>query len=110
MTLVAAVLLWIIKARVGLSETEWRVWKNFSLAAVAALVLLLVLPSSTAVDRISLYIMPLQLAVLSRVPLAIGSSLTGRVAVVGYSALVEFVWLNYAQFAKAWVPYHFYPF
>lgn len=110
MTLVAAVLLWIIKARVGLSETEWRVWKNFSLAAVAALVLLLVLPSSTAVDRISLYIMPLQLAVLSRVPLAIGSSLTGRVAVVGYSALVEFVWLNFAQFASFWVPYQLYPF
>src|SRR4030095_4419795 len=74
MTLVAAIVLWITKSRLGLTETEWRLWRNFSLAAVASLVLLLVLPSSTAVDRISLYLMPLQLAVLSRVPLAIGSS------------------------------------
>ncbi len=110
MTLIAAVILWITKARLDLNETERRVWRNFSLAAVAALVLLFLLPSSTAVDRMSLYIMPLQLAVLSRVPLAIGSAQMGRVAVIGYSALVEFVWLNYAQFASFWVPYQFYPF
>lgn len=110
MTLVAAIAWWITKSRLDLNETERRVWGNFSLAAVAALILLLILPSSTAVDRMSLYIMPLQLAVLSRMPLAIGSSITGRIAVVGYSALVEFVWLNFAQFASFWVPYRFYPF
>ena len=58
----------------------------------------------------SLYIMPLQLAVLSRVPLAIASPLTGRIAVVLYSALVQFVWLNFAQFASFWLPYQFYQF
>jgi hypothetical protein len=110
MTMLAAIVLWITRGRLGLNETERKLWTNFSLAAVAALVLLFVLPSSTAVDRISLYIIPLQLAVLSRVPLATGSPLGGRVAVLGYSAMVEFVWLNYAQFSKAWVPYHFYPF
>ena len=110
MTLVAAVILWLGRKQFALTETEWRLWRNFSVASLAALVLLLVLPSTTAVDRMSLYIIPLQLAVLSRVPLVTGSALGGRVAVLGYSALVEFVWLNYAQFAKAWVPYHFYPF
>ncbi len=110
MTLIAAILLWIGRGRFAFTETEGRLWRNFSLAAVAALVLLFVLPSSTAVDRMSLYIIPLQLAVLSRVPLATGSPLGGRVAVLAYSALVEFVWLTYGQFAWAWVPYHFYPF
>lgn len=110
MTLVAALILWLGRKKFALNETEWRLWRNFSLASLAALVLLFALPSSTAVDRMSLYIIPLQLAVLSRVPLATGSQLGGRVAVLGYSALVEFVWLNYAQFAKAWVPYQFYPF
>jgi hypothetical protein len=110
MTVVAAMVLWIGKRQFAFTETEWRLWRNFSFAAVAALVLLFVLPSSTAVDRISLYIIPLQLAVLSRVPLVTGSLMGGRVAVLAYSALVEFVWLNYAQFAKAWVPYQFYPF
>jgi hypothetical protein len=110
MTLFAALILWIGRRAFALTDTERRLWRNFSFAAVAALILLLVLPSSTAVDRISLYIMPLQVAVLSRVPLATGSRMGGRVAVLGYSALVQFVWLNYAQFAKAWVPYQFYPF
>jgi EpsG family len=110
MTLFAALVLWITRRQLGLTETEWRLWRNFSLAAVAALVLLFVLPSSTAVDRISVYLMPLQLAVLSRVPIAIRSELPGRAAVIGYSALVQFVWFNYAQFSRLWVPYQFYPF
>jgi hypothetical protein len=110
MTLVAAIVLWIGRGQLALTDTESRLWRNFAIAAVAALVLLFVLPSSTAVDRMSLYIIPLQLAVLSRVPLATGSLMGGRAVVLGYSALVEFVWLNYAQFAKAWVPYQFYPF
>jgi hypothetical protein len=110
MAMLAAIILWVTKERLGLSDAEWRIWRNFALGAVAALVLLLVLPSSTAVDRMSLYLMPLQLAVLSRVPVAIGSPLAGRAAILGYSAFVQFVWLNYAQFSRAWVPYHFYPF
>ena len=110
MTMLAAIVLWLAKDRLGLNDTERRLWRNFSLAAVAALILLIVLPSSTAVDRISLYIIPLQLAVLSRIPLATASVMGGRVAVLGYSALVQFVWLNYAQFARLWVPYRFYPF
>jgi hypothetical protein len=79
------------------------------LAAVGFLILLFVLPSSTAVDRMSLYIMPLQIAVLARIPLAFNSTFGGRFAVVGYLALVEFVWLNFAQHAHFWVPYQFYP-
>jgi hypothetical protein len=110
MTVFAALLLWALGRRLKLGENERRLWKNFSIASVAALLLLLVLPSSTAVDRISLYLMPLQIAVLARLPIALGSPVLGRVAVLGYSALVEFVWLNYAQFADAWVPYRFYLF
>jgi len=30
--------------------------------------------------------------------------------VVGYAALVELVWLNFAQFASFWVPYQLFPF
>jgi hypothetical protein len=71
---------------------------------------LFVLPSSTAVDRMSLYIMPLQIAVLSRIPLALNSSFGGRAVVLAYVALVEFVWLNFAQHARYWVPYQVYPF
>jgi hypothetical protein len=72
------------------------------------LVLLLVLPSSTAVDRLALYVMPLQVAVLSRFPLAFGRRM-GTFIVVLYSLAIEFVWLNFATHARFWIPYQVYP-
>ena len=72
-------------------------------------VLLLVLPSSTVVDRLALYVFPLQLAVLSRVPRALGSEGLGRLLVIAYCFLVQFVWLNFAAHAEYWVPYRLYP-
>ena len=110
MNLVAALAFWVAGRRMHFSETEWKIWLNFSLASVGFLILLFVLPSSTAVDRMSLYIMPFQIGVLSRVPLALNSSFAGRAVVLAYVASVEFVWLNFAQHSRFWVPYQFYPF
>jgi hypothetical protein len=109
MNLVAALAFWILGRRMHFTETEWKLWRNFSFAAVGFLILLLALPSSTAVDRMSLYIMPLQIAVLARIPLAFNSTFGGRLVVLSYLALVEFVWLNFAQHAHFWVPYQFFP-
>ncbi|WP_235091252.1 EpsG family protein [Sphingomonas lutea] len=104
MNMFAAVLFWLAGSRMEFSERERRLWQNYSLAAAGLLFLLLVLPSSTAVDRMALYILPLQLVVLSRLPLAIGQ-FTGKIAVAGYLLLVQFVWLNFSQYARYWVPY-----
>ena len=109
MNLFAAVIFWSAGRRLLFNDLERKLWRNFSLAAVGFLVLLFVLPSSTAVDRMSLYIMPLQLAVLSRAPFMFRSALTGKLAVVAYLAAVQFVWLNYAKHAEFWVPYRFFP-
>jgi hypothetical protein len=109
MNMLAAILLWLARRKLELSPLEWKVWRNFSFASVAALVFLVLSPSSAAVDRISLYIIPLQIAVLGRVPLIFKSRLFGTVMVTAYCFLVEFVWLNFAQFSSEWVPYQFYP-
>ena len=76
--------------------------------------LLFALPSSTAVDRLALYIIPLQLVVLSRVPDAFPSRDGGRnvqllVTIILYSAAIQFVWLTFANHAEFWLPYQFYP-
>jgi hypothetical protein len=109
MNIVAAFIFLVIGRRLQFNETEWRLWRNFSLAAFVFLLLLFAVPSSTAVDRMSLYILPLQLAVLSRIPLAFNSPSVGRGLVLTYAALIEFVWLNFAAHAYLWVPYRFYP-
>ena len=53
----------------------------------------------------ALYLMPLQLVVLSRAYLLFRNPKIGVIAVIGYAFLVQLVWLNFAQFASKWVPY-----
>lgn len=68
--------------------------------------------ASTAVDRVGLYLIPLQLFVFSRVP-RLAKDTRSRtllvLGIVGYYAAVQFVWLNFATHAEYWLPYQFMP-
>lgn len=106
--------LFLVYRRRFVMPNELRIfWTWMSMGALVFLVLLVVSPSSTAVDRVALYWIPLQLFVLSRLPNALGAQ-DGRnkvwvLRVVWYSAAVLFVWLSFATHAFAWLPYQFYP-
>jgi hypothetical protein len=84
-----------------------------ALGALAFVLLLKISPSSTAVDRVALYWIPLQLFVWSRIPDALASSNAGKLfwttSVVFYSTAVLFVWLIFGDHAVYWLPYQFYP-
>ena len=108
MNLVPATVFFFFRRRLGFSDRERRIWFYHSVAAFGLLILLLTLPSSTAVDRLALYVMPLQIAVLSRAPIILGAR-AGTILVLLYSLAVQFVWLNFATHAKYWVPYQFIP-
>jgi hypothetical protein len=92
-------------------KSTWMILAVLALLLVPALVLS---PSSTAVDRLGLYLIPLQLMVLSRVPDSFGKSERSTnslaLAVILYSGAVQFVWLTFATHAQYWLPYQFYPF
>jgi len=64
--------------------------------------------ASTAVDRMALYFIPIQLAVFSRLPFLarkqISPSVTKILIVILYT-LVLLVWLMYATNARYWLPY-----
>jgi hypothetical protein len=109
MSLGPAALFFLRRRQLGFEEREQRVWRNLSVAAFAIVAVLLLSPSSAAVDRLALYVIPLQLAVLSRPRSLFTSKGFGTFLVVLYSAAVEFAWLNYAHHARYWVPYHFWP-
>ena len=49
------------------------------------------------------------LAVLPRLAYLFRKQSLGRFLIIGYSALVLFVWLNFAVHAEYWVPYEIYP-
>ena len=67
---------------------------------------------ATAIDRVALYLIPLQLFVFARLP-RLARTVKGRtllvLGVVGYYSAVQFVWLNFATHAQYWLPYQFMP-
>ncbi len=114
MNFLPAVLLLLSGNRLFRSAEERNVWRTFALLAIAAAAALMLIQSSVIVDRLSMYLIPLQLFVFVRLadPTTSGaiSSLTWRTLIIAYSALVLFVWLNFAANAWAWVPYRSYLF
>lgn len=114
MNAVPAVLFLLWRKHFAMSMADRKFWTWIALIALGFMVLLQVSPSSTAVDRVGLYIIPLQLVVLSRLPEVLGrSSGSGNkglvLSVIVYSFLVQFIWLFYAIHAYLWLPYQFYP-
>lgn len=109
MNLVPAITFLLFRRRLMFRPVEMRMWTFFSIAALVMLLALLALPSSTVVDRLSLYLIPLQIAVLPRLARLRKSYTLGRFLIIGYAAPVLFVWLNYAAHSQYWVPYHIYP-
>lgn len=107
MSLVPGVLLLATQRRLFPDPHERSLWRAFAIASVAAALLLFVLPSTTAVDRLALYLLPLQLAVFSSLPRLAGEGRGQalRLQVVAYAAAIQFVWLNFAVHAQYWLPY-----
>ncbi|MCK4585767.1 MAG: EpsG family protein [Gammaproteobacteria bacterium] len=104
-----SLLFFIYFPRIKKAWPDYRVWLVLSLATFILLPLVMI--SSTAVDRVALYLIPLQLAVFSRLPMFYSVS-GGRniiiMAIVAFYALVLLVWLNYATHAPYWLPYQNY--
>lgn len=94
----------------------WKTWRTvfpnywfwFWIAAGSLLAVALVGVASTAVDRIALYFIPIQVVVFSRLPFLLRKQVSPAIVTIGIVlgyALVLFVWLNYATHARYWLPY-----
>jgi hypothetical protein len=93
---------------------EMRIWRGWALLALASLAAFLTIASTVILDRLAVYLLPLQIYALSRVPAAFGQRGSLRLVltavVIGYSATVLLIWLTLANNAISWVPYRLYPF
>ena len=109
MNALPAVILLLFRKKFVWQPAERNLWLGMAVLALASVAWLLVSSSSTAVDRVALYLIPLQLFVFARLPDVLGRGRSVRtwvIAVVAYYAAVLLVWLNFATHAFAWVPYH----
>jgi len=65
--------------------------------------------STTIVDRVGIFLVPLQIFVLARAPLVFGHNRRQNIAILAliilYSLAAELVWLNFGNEAQSWLPY-----
>jgi hypothetical protein len=95
----------------NLNKLQENFWIFISLSALLFLPLFLISPSSVALDRVALYWIPIQIFVFSRLPDIMMNNQKKYLLflIILYNAVVLFVWLNFANHAKYWLPYKFYP-
>ena len=106
MNVVAALAFFAFRKRWNRQFDDGHIWELIAWASLASLPLLLV--ATTAVDRMALYFLPLQVIVFCRLPLLVNHKQTSQIvtaSIIGGYAAVLFVWLNYAVHAKCWLPY-----
>jgi hypothetical protein len=106
MNAVPAFILIVFRNRLFYTQAEKKLWLWMAIFSLATVPLVAV--SSTAVDRIALYFIPIQLFAFSRIPFLVKRPSDRQLMIAGvvaYYALVQFVWLNYAYHAFYWLPY-----
>lgn len=96
------------RRRFQLTPDIQRIWSLLSALAVAAAIALYTAVSSTAVDRLALYLIPLQIFVGSRLPdtrLFGFSPVNWNKLLIVFSFAVMIVWLLFAAHSQYWLPY-----
>jgi hypothetical protein len=112
MTLWPAVFFLLFPSKFGFDELESQLWRNLSYAAIASFLSLWIVPSSTVIDRLTLYLIPFQGVIVSRIPWIAsknGVEFSVTLLLVFYAGGVLFVWLNYGLNSIWWIPYRFFP-
>lgn len=110
MNTLPALILFAFGRRLEPDDAQRKLWLWISAFALACVPLVSL--ASTAVDRVALYLIPLQMFVFVRLPRLATAKQIRTILVLSvmmYYAVVQYVWLNYATHAKYWVPYQFVP-
>lgn len=106
-----AVLVVLFGRRLAPDDRERSLW--FWIAIFSLACLPMVGLASTAVDRIALYFMPIQMYVFSRLHrLTVNTVLRGAsiCAIIISYGLIQWVWLTYSNHSSEWLPYQIFPF
>lgn len=112
MDVLPAIVVLLSGGRFYWSAGEKNVWRTYAALCLIAGAALPFIESSVVVDRLAIYLIPVQIFVYSRIGYCFGLIHRGWLAwtagVLVYSAAVQLVWLNYAVNAFAWIPYQNY--
>ena len=109
MNAVPSALFLIWNHRFNLPDSDRALWKIFAYISLLLLALLFLTNASTALDRIGLYMLPIQLVVFAYLPEIFGDrgSINQWIVlgIIGYYSLVLFIWLTFSTHSALWLPY-----
>lgn len=91
---------------------EARIWRGWGILSLLSLIMLFIVRSTVIIDRLSVYLLPIQIYTFGRLPMALGGHQSQRIwslLMVFAYAIVLFLWLTLANHAKFWLPYRTYP-
>jgi hypothetical protein len=109
MNVVAGIVFLTLRGRMPMPDYQRSLWTYNALLSLLSVFALVTLSASSGVDRLALFLIPLQMMTYSRLPYVLSgraASIPLLFATVAYAFAVEFVWLNFADNADSWVPYH----
>ena len=111
MNAIPAVLFLLYRRKFRITPSEKKLWTLISLISIGMFIAFFATNLSTALDRMALYFIPLQLVAFAHLPDAIGRFGARNLQIVAgilfYYAVVMFVWLNFATHSTYWIPYQF---
>jgi hypothetical protein len=109
MGVIPAIVVLLFRNRMIAEQQARTTWLLIALVNLAALAALVLSPSSTAVDRIALYFSIIQLAAYGQfcdlISVRPRNVIIVRLGLIVLAALVQMVWLIFADHSEFWVPY-----
>jgi len=87
---------------------DYKLWFFIAIANIVSI--FLVSTYSTAIDRMALYLLPIQMIFYARVPMFIENSIIRTLYIFGIIflyALILYVWLIHSSHSVDWLPYRF---
>ncbi|MDZ7817313.1 MAG: EpsG family protein [Aliarcobacter sp.] len=106
MNLIPALILIIFRKKWKQNFDDFQLW--FIIAVFSIFSFAIVDYASTAVDRIALYFLPIQMIVFGRLNILLKNIIPSSIvnlSIAIYYFTVLFVWLVFAKTAFAWIPY-----
>jgi len=113
MNALPAVIFLFLKHKFAAEPHQKTLWTNFALGAVACIFVAIAFPESTALDRVVLYVIPLQIYVFGNLPAALSTNqkdhLVLVLAIILYLAMILMVYLSFSLHRRFYIPYQLYP-
>ena len=108
MVVFPSILFLLLGKNLQINKNQIILWKSISFYSLSLIFLLIISPSSTIIDRLTLYALPIMIFVLSNLPELKFAKLSRKyinLSVVIMAFLIQYVWLNFADNSSAWNPY-----